>query len=381
MHTSEPLENTPFFAAIQKGEWESIALALAARPRATFTAADYWAEGLYFVARGGTAMYPQATHCLTQAHRLAPTEPRILLELSELCLKVGRVAMGLHYAGLARLYAPQNFLAHLGFGRAAVRCNELYPAGEAFYQAWQLAPPALRAPLVALAYPFSPLWQQPLTGRRVSIVRLGYQHRNFLLKARANTEFQMHYHRFQAATEVAVEQDLAQAALPPTESKQIQWVVLRDGLPIGLAGLVDMDFKNGRAEYLLGFPDRPAAGVALAATLLIFEFAFSRCGLRKLVSIVYGDNPTAQANTEHLGFRPEGVLAAHIEDPLSGHPLSLNINGLTADRFFADTHTAALFAKLLKCPLSPFSPEMDFRQWATPLPVNFDEVMLEGLRH
>mgnify|MGYP000558945160 CR=1 FL=1 len=49
MHTSEPLENTPFFAAIQKGEWEFIALALAARPRATFTAADYWAEGLYFV--------------------------------------------------------------------------------------------------------------------------------------------------------------------------------------------------------------------------------------------------------------------------------------------------------------------------------------------
>lgn len=59
MHTSEPLENTPFFAAIQKGEWEFIALALAARPRATFTAADYWAEGLYFVARGARRCIPK----------------------------------------------------------------------------------------------------------------------------------------------------------------------------------------------------------------------------------------------------------------------------------------------------------------------------------
>jgi len=114
-----------------------------------------------------------------------------------------------------------------------------------------------------------------------------------------------------------------------------------------LAELVDINLQNSRAELIVGFPDTQTFGISLEATLLAIEFAFSKIGIRKLVSYVYGDNPNAQRNTLHLGFQAEGLLRDHVLDAASGECLDLHINGCLASDFFRNEIMLKLARRLL----------------------------------
>ena len=77
------------------------------------------------------------------------------------------------------------------------------------------------------------------------------------------------------------------------------------------------------------------------------EFAFSKIGIHKLISYVYGDNPKSQRNTLHLGFQQEGLLKSHVVDPASGERLDLYINGCLSTEFFQNKTLMKLASRLL----------------------------------
>ena len=292
----------------------------------------------------------EAFNYLEIANRLAPANILYLNTLSEAYLQAKRPAMALRMATQAAQLAPGNLFTAIALGRAAWFCNEKEFALSAFEEAYRLTPssqPSLKEHLYAITFSSAPFWREPCQGKRIVLVRLEPRHRDFLMSCRRNIQFQHHYHLFQDSSNEAIERDLRLANRPPLETKRISWVVEKDKKPIGLAELVDLNLNNARAEILVGFPEKQPFGISLEATLLIMEFAFSKIGLYKLISYVYGDNSGSQRNTLHLGFQQEGLLRSHVIDPASKERLDLYNNGCLSTEFFQNKNLMRLANRLL----------------------------------
>ncbi|MDD2761136.1 MAG: GNAT family N-acetyltransferase [Methylomonas sp.] len=342
---------------LQTRNWRGVGDYLDALPVESWDAAAYFAKGL-LLAFGPVSSknLNDAADCLETACQLDPVNRRYRNTLSELYLQLKRPALALHTATIARMHAPHDPLSGIALGKAAWFCGEHNLALRAFNEVCgQISEDKAEiiADLKVLTLPLEPFWQQACQGNRLTLVRTAARHREFLLACRRNRDFQRQYHRFQAGTPEAIEQELNEAKRPPLETRKITWVVERQGQPLGLAALVDLDIVNSRAEILIGFPDKLGFGIGLEATLLVMEFAFSKLGLSKLVSYVYGDNPLSQANTQHLGFRREGLLDSHVADPTSGERIDLYINGCLSTDFFSNARLMALAKRLLGRTLQP----------------------------
>ena len=99
------------------------------------------------------------------------------------------------------------------------------------------------------------------------------------------------------------------------------------GFPV--AAVVDIDSGHRRGELLIGvLAADVASSLALKAAIAAMAFSFGPLRLDRLVSHVYGDNPGAQGNTVHLGFREEGRLRHHLR--FNDQPIDLIVNGLLA---------------------------------------------------
>ncbi|MGZ5018275.1 MAG: GNAT family N-acetyltransferase [Methylobacter sp.] len=291
-----------------------------------------------------------AIRCFETAHQLLPNNIQYLNTLSETYLQAKRPAMALNAATKANQLVSGDFTSAIALGRAAWFCGEKELSLDAFSQAYRLVPsnlPSLKERLQAITFSAASFWYEPCQGKRVALTRLKPIHREFLVSCRGNANFQHHYHLFQDNSTEAIDRDLQKANAAPTETKQISWVVEREGVPIGLAELVDLNLNNSRAEIIVGFPEEQPFGISLEATLLIMEFAFSKIGLHKLISYVYGDNPKGQQNTLHLGFQQEGLLREHVFDSASGERLDLYVNGCLSTDFFQNKTIMKLTNRLL----------------------------------
>lgn len=85
-------------------------------------------------------------------------------------------------------------------------------------------------------------------------------------------------------------------------------VIEYDGLPIGLIGLLQIDYVNQKAEYYisLGELDYMGKGIASKATELILKYAFENLNLNKVYLNVDADNNRACKLYEKSGFKKEG---------------------------------------------------------------------------
>ncbi len=225
---------------------------------------------------------------------------------------------------------------------AAARWDE---AATACRQALRVAAArAVAAPeaLAALSLELASRWWQPLAVGGVRLRLPTPVDHDFVATTLARRDFMARYHRYQGSDSVSVTRFIERAARRPSVSRRIDWLVCdRAGRPCGLAALADVDPVQRRAEWLLGLPEGPAdPSFSLKAALALLELAFGRLRLRKLVSHVYGDNPQAQRNTLHLGFRAEGLLRAHLE--VDGRALDLHVNGLLAEEFAAEARWSRL---------------------------------------
>jgi len=186
-----------------------------------------------------------------------------------------------------------------------------------------------------LLFELSPQWWIPLEAGGVVLRIPDASDTKFLKETFGNTDFMHRYHRFQGASDEAVESFISNARLSPRRTGRLDWIVLdQNDKRVGLFAFVDIDWKNNRGEALIGFPVERSPAVSLKASVAAMDFAFRRLGLQKIVSYVYADNPEAQANTLHFGFVQEGLLRSHIQTELGR--CDIFVNGLTPSDFAAN---------------------------------------------
>lgn len=326
---------------IEKNDWRGLNAELAKKPLKDFDALTYFAQGVLW-AFGPLSVrnLEGAVVSMERACQLEPGRPRYFNALSECYLVAGRPKQALKTAaGVVSRSGASDPLGYLNVGRAVLALGDFSKAAECFNSALALLSvkdEILKGKLEGLLYHADKMWWEPRSGKRLSLVRFGEEHAGFLAACRQNPEFQAHYNLFQDTSSKSVAADIALTKRSPVENFRIDWVVERSGKPIGVAGLVDLDFFNRRAEIQMGLPNERGYGESLEAALLVLEFAFSVMKLKKLTSYVYSDNPGGQGHTMRLGFKQEGFLRSHVYDKEASRWLDLYVNGHLAEEFFCD---------------------------------------------
>lgn len=202
-------------------------------------------------------------------------------------------------------------------------------------------------------------FNEPVVGRHLQLLRLGPQHADYMHRSFADEQFWSAYrsnqNRALSRAELINRLEIESENSPQALGK-IEWVIQAvgtasddSGSPIGFAGLTAIDTAQGRAEFLLGIP-KPAhrkPGVGLEASLLLFDYAFNRLRLHKLLSYVYADNETAQRNTRSLGFAQEGYLRAHFRREGDSSFKDVYLNGLLQSEFRQSRRLSNLSRRLL----------------------------------
>lgn len=94
------------------------------------------------------------------------------------------------------------------------------------------------------------------------------------------------------------------------DKKRVDCIIEYQGVPVGLIGLLALDFSNKKAEYYISMGDAryKHKGIATIATKLILEYAFDDLGLHKIYLNVDEQNEVACALYERTGFICEGLF-------------------------------------------------------------------------
>jgi RimJ/RimL family protein N-acetyltransferase len=156
-----------------------------------------------------------------------------------------------------------------------------------------------------------PAWWSTVKHGKVSLRRCQESDANFYQTAFANDKFTKLYcpeHGWIGSMPKALANSGSES---PPKIGSLQWVVCFEGRQVGLASLNNIDGKNFKAEFSIGFPSTPMPGVAHKASLLAMHFAYFMVGLNKLYTLVYTYNEKAKRNTERLGLLREGTLTDH----------------------------------------------------------------------
>ena len=173
------------------------------------------------------------------------------------------------------------------------------------------------AALATLGEWSDPLWWHSFQFGGVRLERRGPQHFDFVWSVVQNREFARRLKQIPGElTPAAVLDNLNQDAISLlSERHNIQWVVFRGEVPIGLSMFVNINFRNRTAEQIMGilpgFDSSFLVGDAYCASLL---FAFNCLGLNKVQGLIYSNNESIALQQERLGFRREGLLRKAIWD-------------------------------------------------------------------
>ncbi|MCX7946891.1 MAG: GNAT family N-acetyltransferase [Hydrogenophilus sp.] len=292
---------------------------------------------------------------------LLPTEIVIPLAYCRAAIEHNHPALAFSLARRAEILAPTNPYVLAALLLSAALAGEREFAEHYAHLFWPrfhelLGDRELLKYLAQHTLSYAPYWRAPLTGRRLHLEPLTADHRPQLIAWREDRSFADDYNFFLFADEASIDAHLSAAAQHPLDAGQQHWIIL-DAVtrqPIGLASLASFDLFNLRAEFLIGIQPlehRRRSGLALEASLLILEYAFSTLGLHKLFTFVYEHNTYSQKSTEHLGFTREAILTEHVLHPRDGKYLSMFQNGLLARTYRTDPRYQRFAQKLLGRPL------------------------------
>lgn len=302
-------------------------------------AEDYAARGLLRL-RAGPRQGSDALADLKQAAALEPRNLFHLANLAQALIDLGQADEGLQAAEQALRQADAFVPALEKRCLALMACSHWDEAHDAFTSLARQADlqritlsPRMQATGAVLA---SRWWRPIAVGGAVLRLPCDDDH-DAIARWLADAAFMARYHRFEPVAGRAARNYIARAQRPPTETRRREWIIQdRHGEPAGFAAVVDIDLGHRRGELLIGLPAADAASaLALKASIGAMAFAFGALRLDKLVSHVYGDNPNAQANTLHLGFREEGRLRNHLR--FGDQPIDLVVNGLLAHEHAGST--------------------------------------------
>ena len=94
------------------------------------------------------------------------------------------------------------------------------------------------------------------------------------------------------------------------EATRYDAVIEADGVPVGIIGLLNIDYKSSKAEYYitLGETFFRGKGVAKQASKLILKYGFEELELNRIYLFTEIGNISAQKLFEKVGFIREGLL-------------------------------------------------------------------------
>ena len=113
-------------------------------------------------------------------------------------------------------------------------------------------------------------------------------------------------------------------------------IELKDGNPLGMISLVDIDHANKRAEsarFLIGEEEKcQGVPVAAEAMLLLYEHAFSSLKLNKVYGYILNTNKMMIKWQKFLGMKLEGVWREHFW--VDNKPIDASLMGILASEFY-----------------------------------------------
>lgn len=96
-------------------------------------------------------------------------------------------------------------------------------------------------------------------------------------------------------------------------SKRKDFVLLLNEIPIGFAGIVNIDQKNGTCEiYIFIDSNNQGKGHGTLLLNLILTYAKYELNLRKAIALVSSDNKKVVPFYQRIGFINEGLLKNHV---------------------------------------------------------------------
>lgn len=107
----------------------------------------------------------------------------------------------------------------------------------------------------------------------------------------------------------------------------------KDDKPIGFGGLINIDYKNSKAESYMAIGELSAQGKGYGYDIrkLILKYAFNELNLNKVYAYVWEQNEAMYNLNKKAGFKVEGLLR---EDILShGEYRNRYIMGIFKDEF------------------------------------------------
>ncbi len=154
-------------------------------------------------------------------------------------------------------------------------------------------------------------WWQPLQFGGITLERQTSEHFDFVWTVILDRDFSS---RLKQLPESLTPRDLLeklttdeQSLIPETNA--VQWVVFRKGVPVGLAMIVNINFRHRIAELIMGILPGHDRSMAVAdACCASLMFAFNCLGMNKVQSRVLTSNPHAAQLQNRLGFTEEARL-------------------------------------------------------------------------
>lgn len=143
------------------------------------------------------------------------------------------------------------------------------------------------------------------------------------------------------------------AGRPASEHNYV--IERRDGLPVGMVALTDIDDVNRHAmpgRFLIG-DEAAVKGIPAAAEAfgLVLALAFDTLGLHRIHGTIASDNQLMIKWQKHIGLREEGRLRDHYF--LAGHYQDAVCMGLLVDEYRAVTvHRLTALVRMASMPQS-----------------------------
>jgi len=334
--------------------WNNIESYLDNIPRDTYRSWEYMAKSLVQEFRNYDLQ--SSVKNFDKACQVSVDDAYFYNTYSGIFLKLNKKSKSLEFANQAIRIDPTNPLYFMSLSYAALE-NQKYDIA---FNAAQEAKKNLSSKQTVsqnqidmMLKRVSPIWNSPLKGKKLNLVRIENRHKEFLLQTRKNQEFQHHYNLFINDSERALDNDIKMSQKPPLDTRKIDWIIEKNNQAIGIASLAGLDMHNRTAEILVGFPGKKSFKNSLEAMLLICEFAFCKINLHKLISHVYSDNPSAQGNTINFGFEQEGFQKSQIYDEKLKNRLGVHINGCLSEDFFRNKKIMKMSERIIGRDLSP----------------------------
>lgn len=99
------------------------------------------------------------------------------------------------------------------------------------------------------------------------------------------------------------------------QTDRLDCTIEYNGTPVGLCGLLGIDYKNNRAEfyYTIGDTSFQRRGICRSALKLLFDLAFDELKLNKLFCYTEVINTPSVCMLRKMGLKEEGILAEDIK--------------------------------------------------------------------